>query len=118
MEAGGPCQPGMRMTEFVQDSDRRDVGRAHVHAVVGIDATDRLDRVGITRNISEKGALFHSASRFSPGEKLSLVLRTPGSEEDARIEARVVRTELDDSDAATMFRHLTAVEFAEPFPVQ
>ena len=95
-------------------SERRDGDRTHVHADVGIDAQDRADRVGITRNISNKGALFHSASKFRPGETLSLAFRDPSEDVEHSVKARVVRTDLDDQDGGNIFRHLTAVEFEEP----
>ena len=85
------------------DSDRRNSDRALIHAVVGIDSSDRSDRVGVTRNLSSKGALFHSASKFSPGEKLSLRLRAPGDNSDRHIDARVVRVELEDPMSASLF---------------
>ena len=94
--------------------DRRHHNRQLVHAVVGIDADDRRDRVGVTRNLSPTGALFHSASRFEPGETLELLYREPGSEEDVRVKAKVVRTEIDDPKSGSFFCHLTAVQFDPP----
>ena len=101
------------MTES-QTDDRRNNNRELINAVVGIDATDRTDRVGVTRNLSSKGALFHSASRFSPGEKLKLLFRKPGKDGEHKVEAMVVRTAVDDPESDSMFRHLTAVVFDEP----
>ena len=96
------------------EEDRRSQQREIINAVVGIDATNRTDRVGVTRNLSAKGALFHSASRFTPGETLTLLLRRPGKDGEHRVRARVVRTELNDPDSDSIFCHLTAVEFDTP----
>jgi hypothetical protein len=94
--------------------ERRDEDRLQRYTVVGIDCGDHTDRVGITRNVSAKGALFHSASRFEVGDRLILITQTPGSDGEERVEARVVRTEVEPPATDSSFPHLTAVEFDEP----
>jgi hypothetical protein len=102
----------MSMTEM----ERRDYPRLHLHAVVGIDTVERKDRVGVTRNLSATGALFHSASAFDEGETLSLIFRDPVSKEEQTITAVVVRTDVDPPSVDSHFPHLTAVKFDRPLP--
>lgn len=99
---------------MIDSNERRADERAAINAVVGIDTSDRKDRVGVTRNLSSRGALFHSASRFSRGERLHLMFHDPVTERDRQVTARVVRTDVDSPERGNFFRHLTAVEFDEP----
>jgi len=98
------------------DSERRNHPRHLLHAVVGIDTADRKDRVGVTRNLSATGALFHSASAFYEGETLSLMFRDPVSHEDQAVTAIVVRTDTDPPSVDSHFPYLTAVRFERPLP--
>lgn len=98
------------------DSERRRYPRNLLHAVVGIDTPRRKDRVGVTRNLSATGALFHSASAFDEGEVLSLVFRDPISETEQEVDAVVVRTDIDPPTIDTHFPFLTAVRFERPLP--
>ena len=91
------------------ESNHRRATRIPVYAAIGIDTDEREGRAGITRNVSERGLLFHSMSRFALGEKLELVYRSPNTRQDTRLPARVVRVASDLGD--TSFPHLTAVEF-------
>jgi hypothetical protein len=95
-------------------SERRQVERVQRYTVVGIDCGDRAERVGITRNVSATGALFHSVSRFEVGDRVVLVMLPRGSEVEERVGARVVRAEVEPPDTDTSFPHLTAVEFDAP----
>ena len=98
------------------ESERRTYPRNRLHAVMGIETTSRKDRVGVTRNLSATGALFHSASVFEEGEILSLVFRDPISETDQTVEAVVVRTDVDPPTVDSHFPFLTAVRFQRPLP--
>lgn len=99
---------------YMTESERRTTPRHLLHAVVGIDSTDRKDRVGVTRNLSATGALFHSASSFSEGETLSLMFRDPVSKEEQTVTAVVVRTDVDPPSVDSHFPYLTAVRFERP----
>lgn len=101
---------------YMSELERRNYPRHMLHAVVGIDTTDRKDRVGVTRNLSATGALFHSASAFAEGETLSLMFRDPVSKEEQTIAAVVVRTDVDPPSVDCHFPHLTAVRFERPLP--
>jgi len=94
--------------------ERREKERLQVYKVVGIDCGDHIDRVGITRNVSPRGALFHSASEFVVGDFLVLLMQSADSDVEDKVAARVVRVELEDPAADSPFPHLTAVEFDEP----
>ncbi len=98
------------------DSERRNSDRKAIFAVVGIDTESRKDRVGVTRNLSAGGLLFHSASQFEIGEELDLVFRKSPKHKDHHVTARVVRA-LHEPDGEGPFRFLTAVQFDELIPV-
>jgi len=95
----------------MNESNNRQAERIPVYAAIGIDADERSGRAGITRNVSERGLLFHSMSRFSLGQRLELIYRSPKTRRDTRLSARVVRVASDLSD--TSFPHLCAVEFED-----
>lgn len=102
---------------LLETSERRDHQRDPLQTVVGIDSSDRAERVGVTRDLSAKGALFHSASRYRPGEQVSLRFRDPISEQELEgVGARVVRTDIEPIEKGSFFCHLIAVEFEEPLP--
>lgn len=97
--------------------ERRQQERVQRYTVVGIGSGDQVDKVGITRNVSETGALFHSSSKFKVGEVIVLVMvraSADGDEVEERIGARVVRTDVEPPGSDSHFPHLTAVEFDEP----
>jgi hypothetical protein len=95
--------------------ERRCYNRRPVHAAVAIDTTDRENRIGVTRNLSAGGVLFHTASRFNIGEKLDLTFRGPPVVPiDTRVRGRVVRASHDVRESGTLFPHVIAVEFDEP----
>lgn len=94
--------------------ERRQDERVQRYTVVGIESGDQVDRVGITRNVSHTGALFHSASSFEVGERLILLMVPKGSDVEERYGAIVVRTDVEPPGSDSHFPHLTAVEFDEP----
>ena len=98
-----------------KECERRIHDRRALHAAVAIDATDRENRVGVTRNLSAGGVLFHTASRFQLGETLDLTFRGPPViPVDTRVRGKVVRAHHDVRESDTLFPHLIAVEFEEP----
>lgn len=103
------------MTEQTNQDERRIYDRRPVHAAVAIDAEDRDSRIGVTKNLSAGGVLFHTASRFELGEALDLTFRGPPVVPiDTRVRGRVVRTRHDARESDTLFPHMIAVEFEEP----
>jgi hypothetical protein len=101
----------------MQTAECRRNPRAELHTVVEINSTDRKERVGVTRNLSARGALLHSASRYRPGERVQLRFRDPVSSAEVEgVAARVVRTDIEPIEKGTFFCHLIAVEFDAPLP--
>lgn len=94
-------------------TNRRAQPRIPFNTVLGIQAEGRVGRAGMTRNISNGGLIFHSASRFAPGERLELKLQPPDSVELRRVKARVVHTRIEPPELGTLFKHVTAVEFED-----
>ena len=78
---------------------------------VSVSTSVRRDRVGMIRDLSESGVLFHSLSRFAPGERVVVMFKL----NNRRVPSAgcVVRADLDDH-ADNMFRFLTAVKFDAP----
>jgi hypothetical protein len=105
----------MAATIVVKLDDRRVFLRRSYSTAVGIDTSTRRGRVGVTRNVSPGGVLFHSRSRFALGEEIDLRIRPPNGRRAERfVRGVVVRSDSDRRD--TLFPNLTAVAFPEPLP--
>jgi hypothetical protein len=101
--------------DSIPPSDRRSFPRLPVHAAVGIETSVRKNRVGVTRNISAGGLLFHTASRFQLGERLDIRFRArPILEGETLVTGRVVRAWHEERRHDSLFPHVVAVQFDEP----
>jgi hypothetical protein len=88
-----------------------------VHAAGGIETSARKNRVGVTRNISAGGLLFHTASRFQLGERLDIRFRArPILDKETLVTGRVVRAWHEERRYDSLFPHVVAVQFDEPVP--
>lgn len=83
--------------------------REVVFAPTNINTQERRDRVGMIREMSRTGALFHSRSRFAIGEHLAMTYRAENGEL-AQAEGTVVRA-FRDTCEDNIFPFLTAVKF-------
>jgi len=92
-------------------SERRTAGRHEVFVPVNVSTHERRDRVGMIRDLSESGVLFHSLSRYAIGERVAVMFKLNG--ERVPTSGCVVRAAVDDN-ADNMFRFLTAVRFDAP----
>jgi hypothetical protein len=92
--------------------------RVELHTAVAIDAANRKERSGMSRNISRTGMLFHSGSQFAVGEKLSLRFQmgTAVEGQENFISATVVRAESEPVSKHNFLRFVTAVHFETPLP--
>ncbi len=98
-----------------QGAERRIFSRRPVHAAIAIDTADRENRIGVTRNLSASGVMFHTASRFEIGDKLDVTFRGPPVIPiDTRVRGRVVRVLHDVKESGMLFPHVIAVKFDEP----
>jgi hypothetical protein len=88
--------------------ERRHHVRQPVTLAVNV-MTAKHRQLGVTRDLSTTGVLFHSLGRFSIGEHVRLVFRT--LDKKRVVSGRVVRI---DSDTHSVFKHITAVEFDSP----
>ena len=84
--------------------------REEVFAPVNIDTSERRDRVGMIREMSRTGALFHSRSRFTIGERLELTYRSE-SGSFTKAAGTVVRALRDPVEDNVVFPFLTAIQF-------
>jgi hypothetical protein len=100
------------VTTSASGSERRRHPRHDIRTPIGIDSLTRKDRVGITRNLSESGVLFLTASRFEIGESLNMVLRLRRGI-DERVSGTVVRSQRK-LGVHDLFTNIVAVEFHEP----
>lgn len=100
--------------------ERRQAARIQVSVPVAITTSYAPDRVGMTRDLSATGILFHSVTKFEVGEDMRLVFTVSGA--NAVATGRVVRAQIDPNlDSA--FRHVIAVKFdfaltGEPRPIR
>ena len=92
-------------------SERRRYERKPVTVPVNVSTRIRRDRVGVTRDLSASGVLFHSVSKFEPGENVVLMFKV--NKRHGSTTGRVVRSVANDN-ADTVFRYLTAVCFDAP----
>lgn len=92
-------------------SDRRRHTRHPIQVPVNVCAGARRDRVGMIRDLSRSGILFHSLSKFAIGERLAVMFRI--QRRNGATAGYVVRAETDDHPD-NIFRFLTAVRFDAP----
>jgi hypothetical protein len=92
-------------------SDRRSSMREFVYAPINVHTAQRRDRVGMFREMSRTGALFHSRSQFEVGERLTMQYRAEHGELTF-VEGTVVRA-FRDSCEDNVFQFLTAVQFED-----
>jgi hypothetical protein len=97
-----------------QDAERRRALRQPLTIPARVDTKSRPQRFAMTRNLSKTGALLATPSRFHIGERATLRFRTPDSSDYRRVEARIVRLELNPQDQVGIWPYLAAVRFAEP----
>jgi len=91
--------------------DRRRHTRHPIQVPVEVSTPTRRHRVGMIRDLSQSGILFHSRSKFAIGERLALMFRL--SKHNGSTGGHVVRTETDDHPD-NIFRFVTAVRFDAP----
>jgi hypothetical protein len=100
--------------------ERRQAARLRVAVPVAITTSYAPERVGMTRDVSATGILFHSVTKFDVGEDMRLVFTVNNA--NAVATGRVVRAQVD-PNVDTSFRHITAVKFdyaltGEPRPIR
>jgi hypothetical protein len=90
--------------------NRRRSARQPVNVAVSITSPDRPEQIGVSRDVSDSGMLFHSLSRFDIGIRVQLLFRT--GEREQLVTGRVVRASRD--PAWSFYPHATAVTFVDP----
>ncbi|MEZ4368697.1 MAG: PilZ domain-containing protein [Kofleriaceae bacterium] len=89
--------------------DRRQHTRHPVALPVSVSTAQRRERVGVTRDLSVTGVLFHSASAFTPGEAVQI--RIALAREAERVAHGVVVRSFEDPSPEHVLRKVTAVRF-------
>lgn len=92
-------------------SERRRYQRLPIHVPVNVSTTVRRDRVGMIRDLSVSGVLFHSLSKYALGERVVVMFKLAGRKGISS--GRVVRAAID-PNLENMFRFVTAVSFDAP----
>jgi len=92
-------------------TNRRRFERHPIQVPIKISTSVRHDRVGVIRDVSASGLLFHSVSQFELGERVTVMFKAPHGKGVAAGE--VVRTDTDEHPD-NAFRFLTAVRFDAP----
>jgi hypothetical protein len=95
--------------------ERRRYTRLPVQVAVSISTTGRGDRVGVTRDVSDAGLLFHSLSQFAVGERVKVMFVGPRRKPTITT-GHVVRAFVDTNQ--DLFRNITAVAFDAPVAVE
>lgn len=92
-------------------SERRRHIRHPIQVPVDVSTDVRRHRVGMIRDLSASGILFHSLSKFAVGERLALMFNL--AKHSGSTGGYVVRVDTDDHPD-NIFRFLTAVRFDAP----
>ncbi|MGE0869880.1 MAG: PilZ domain-containing protein [Kofleriaceae bacterium] len=92
------------------EHERRRFARHSIQLPVSVSTPMRRNRIGMIRDVSASGMLFHSLSRFEIGERVTLMFRIGRT---GSTTAHVVRTFSDPNDD-NLFRFVTAVRFDAP----
>ncbi|MFN0251067.1 MAG: PilZ domain-containing protein [Kofleriaceae bacterium] len=92
-------------------SERRRFERLPIQVPVNVSTSVRRDRVGMIRDLSASGVLFHSLSKFAIGERVVVMFKLPSRK--GVTSGRVVRAQID-PNLDNMFRFMTAVRFDAP----
>jgi hypothetical protein len=92
-------------------TNRRRFERHPIQVPVNISTAVRRDRVGVIRDVSASGVLFHSISKFEIGERVTVVFKI--AHRNGTTAGQVVRTDTDDHPD-NIFRFVTAVRFDAP----
>ena len=92
-------------------SERRVFERHPIEVPVNVSTAVRRDRAGMIRDVSASGLLFHSASQFAVGERVTVMFRL--ARRKGLTAGHVVRT-TPAANVENGFRFLTAVRFDAP----
>jgi hypothetical protein len=92
-------------------SERRRFERRPIEVPVSVSTRERQDRVGLIRDVSASGMLFHSRSKFAVGERVRVWFRV--EKRIGSTAGEVVRAACDTNED-NIFRFLTAVRFDAP----
>jgi len=95
-------------------NEHRQFERRRIYMPVAINTEARRDRLGLIRDMSETGMLFHSRSKFAIGERVTLEFSVE-AERDGAATGQVVRADRDQNED-NMFPFLTAIQFDAPLP--
>jgi len=97
------------------DVERRRNERKRGFFAVQLDSQSRVNRIGVTRDLSVGGMLIASPSRFAVGEELTLRVYFP-DESSETVLAKVARVEETPLKSNEPWRYRLAVVFTDEHP--
>lgn len=97
------------------DVERRRNERKRGFFAVQLDSESRLNRIGVTRDVSVGGMLIASPSRFAVGEEVTLRVYFP-DESTETVHAKVARVEEMPFRSDEPWRYRLAVVFTDEHP--
>ena len=106
------------MSPESSEKERRSYPRHKRHLAVAIDGGGRTGRAGISHDVSVRGLLLNTRSRFKPGDEVVLGLHLdPNPRADVTsVRGRIVRVDSVELRSPFPWRYLAAVELEQPFP--
>lgn len=96
-------------------TERRSTPRKPAVLAVSLDTEDRTGRHGVTRDLSAKGLLIVTPSRFSPGERVGVKVLAGGIETSAR--GRIARVEQNPISSPELWRYRVGVALEDTMPM-
>jgi len=92
-------------------TNRRRFERHPIQVPIKVSTAVRHDRVGVIRDVSASGLLFHSLSKFELGERVTVMFKVDHGK--GLTAGEVVRIDTDEHPD-NIFKFLTAVRFDAP----
>jgi hypothetical protein len=98
-------------------AERRVGNRFHVIFLMRARGDGEAEWLGVSRNMSQSGALFVGSARPNVGEEVTLCFEGgPVDRNQHIVKGTVVRFEPNAEDPNSLWPHRVAVEFEEPIP--
>ena len=94
--------------------DRRENSRTAAVLAVGLASDVKAARHGVTRDLSEKGLLVVTPSRFTKGDRLKITVHT--TDASMEVEGRVARVVENPISSPELWRYRVGVELDQPLP--
>jgi hypothetical protein len=102
------------MASSIVRDDRRTEPRLAAVLAVGLDSETKGGRHGVTRDLSAKGLLVVTPSRFTKGDRLKI--KVHAGDRGVDVFGRVTRVDENPISSPELWRYRVGVELDEPLP--